>query len=32
MTRRDFAFLGVGAGSVLLAIFVGWVVAKLAGH
>jgi serine/threonine protein kinase len=32
ITRRDFAFLGAGAGGVLLAIFVGWVVAKLAGH
>ncbi len=32
MSRRDFVFLGVGAGSVLAAIFVGWIVAKIAGH
>jgi serine/threonine protein kinase len=30
--RRDFAFMGVGAAGVLVAIFIGWVVAKLAGH
>jgi serine/threonine protein kinase len=32
INRRDFVFLGVGAGSVLIAILVGWVVARLAGH
>jgi serine/threonine protein kinase len=32
MTRRDLAFLSAGAGGVLVAIFVGWIIAKLAGH
>jgi serine/threonine protein kinase len=32
LSRRDFVAFGAGAGSVLLAIFLGWVVAKLAGH
>jgi hypothetical protein len=32
LSRRDFVFMSVGAGSVLVAIFIGWVVAKLAGH
>jgi len=32
VSRRDFVAFGIGAGSVLVAIFVGWVVAKIAGH
>jgi len=32
LSRRDFIAFGLGAGSVLLAIFLGWIVAKLAGH
>jgi hypothetical protein len=32
LSRRDFVAFGVGAGSVLAAIFVGWIVAKIAGH
>ena len=32
LSRRDFVAFGAGAASVLLAIFLGWVVAKLAGH
>jgi serine/threonine protein kinase len=32
VSRRDFVAFGAGAGSVLLAIFLGWVVAKIAGH
>jgi serine/threonine protein kinase len=32
VSRRDFIAFGLGVGSVLLAIFLGWVVAKLAGH
>src|SRR5581483_2827032 len=31
LSRRDFVAFGAGAASVLLAIFLGWVVAKLAG-
>jgi serine/threonine protein kinase len=32
LSRRDFLAFGAGAGSVLVAIFLGWVIAKLAGH
>ncbi len=32
LSRRDFLAFGLGAGSVLAAIFVGWVVAKIVGH
>jgi len=32
ISRRDFVAFGVGVGSVLVAIFLGWVFAKLAGH
>jgi serine/threonine protein kinase len=32
LSRRDFIAFSLGAGSVLVAIFVGWLVAKLAGH
>jgi serine/threonine protein kinase len=32
LSRRDFVAFGIGAVSVLAAIFLGWVVAKMAGH
>ncbi len=32
LSRRDYVLLAVGAGSVLAAIFVGWLVARIAGH
>ncbi len=32
VTRRDFIAFGLGVGSVLVAIFLGWIVAKIAGH
>jgi hypothetical protein len=32
ISRRDFVAFGAGAGSVLVAIFLGWIVAKIAGH
>jgi hypothetical protein len=32
VSRRDFVAFAIGAASVLVAIFVGWLVARLAGH
>jgi serine/threonine protein kinase len=32
ISRRDFVAFGLGAGSVLVAIFLGWIAAKIAGH